>query len=139
MSVTPASLLVVAPAVELAGHHACGLARTISSGGRLSVRYSVISGSKLTPAGTAARDALFVGQRLLGRGDRRAQVGHDDGAAKLGGRVGHDGVQGSPSRTCRCQSSGRVMVRVWVLLQSWAPLSHCLQPRHSPPAKLLYF
>ena len=34
---------------------AASLARAISSGGRLSVRYSVISGSKLTPAGTAAR------------------------------------------------------------------------------------
>jgi hypothetical protein len=41
--------------VELAATTPAALARPISSGGRLSVRYSVISGSKLTPAGTAAR------------------------------------------------------------------------------------
>ncbi|MCY1247915.1 hypothetical protein D3C72_1744750 [compost metagenome] len=57
MSVTPASLLVVAPA----GYSLTpctkplALAATISSGLVLSVRYSVISGSNCMPAGSAAR------------------------------------------------------------------------------------
>ena len=38
--------------------------------------------------------AGLVLQRLLRRGHGRAQVGHDDRAAELGGRVRHDGVQG---------------------------------------------
>ena len=54
-SVTPASELVVAPAgYSLSATTPASLARAISSGGVLSVRYSVIKGSKATPAGTAA-------------------------------------------------------------------------------------
>jgi len=39
--------------------------------------------------GDCGKDALVVLQRLLRRGHRRAQVGHDDGPAKLGCRVRH--------------------------------------------------
>ena len=41
-------------------------------------------------------DALAVGQRLRGRGNGRLEVRHDDGAAKLRGRVRHHGVQRRP-------------------------------------------
>ncbi|MNK97470.1 hypothetical protein D3C87_1178040 [compost metagenome] len=57
MSVTPASLLVVAPAGYsfTAWTKPLALAATISSAGVLSVRYSVISGSNAMPDGSAAR------------------------------------------------------------------------------------
>ena len=38
-------------------------------------------------------DAGLVGQRLLGRGNRGLQVGHDDGTAKLGRSVRHYGLE----------------------------------------------
>ena len=38
-------------------------------------------------------DTVAVGGSLLNGGDRRLEIGHDDGAAKLGGRVGNNGRQ----------------------------------------------
>jgi hypothetical protein len=56
MSVTPASLLVVAPAgYSLSATTPAALARRISVGRVLSVRYSVISGVKQLPGGSASR------------------------------------------------------------------------------------
>lgn len=56
MSVTPESLLVVAPAgYNLKAATPASLAFSTSSGGVLSVRYSVISGWNVLPSGTAAR------------------------------------------------------------------------------------
>ncbi len=112
-SVTPASLLVVAPAgYSLAPTTPAAFARAISSGARLSVRYSDISGSNDTPAGTAARmrsryatacAAVVTGGRRLGMISARANCAAECGTTD---------AMAAPSRTCRCQSSGRVMVRV---------------------------
>ena len=65
----------------------------ISSGGVRSVRYSVISGSKSAPAGSASRMRRAVGQRQRGGGHRRLQVGHDDGARELPRGVRQHGAQ----------------------------------------------
>ena len=46
-------------------------------------------------AGRQCRDdAVAIGGGLLDGGDRRLEVGHDDGAAELGGGVGENGSQG---------------------------------------------
>ena len=42
----------------------------------------------------SALNALAIGHGLRCGGHRRAQVGHDDGTAKLRGHVGHHGLQG---------------------------------------------
>jgi hypothetical protein len=68
--------------VELERHHAGRLARGISSGavvGQVQRHQRREVGCR--PA--ARQDALAVGQRLRGGGDRRLQVGHDDGTAEL--------------------------------------------------------
>ena len=58
MSVTPASLFVVAPAgYSFSATMPASRARRISSGGVRSVRYSVISGSKSAPVGQRLEDA----------------------------------------------------------------------------------
>ena len=49
---------------------------------------------KLHPGWHCGLNARFVGQRLRRGGDRRLEVGHDDGPAELGRRVRHHGVQG---------------------------------------------
>ena len=94
-SVTPWSEFVVAPAGY--SFTPCtkplSRARRISSGGVLSVRYSVISGSNVIPAGSAAKDALAIGLRLRGGRHRRLQVRHDDGAAELARGVRQHGGQ----------------------------------------------
>ncbi len=55
MSVTPASLWVVAPAgYSFSATMPASRAARISAGGVWSVRYSVISGVKQLPAGSAA-------------------------------------------------------------------------------------
>ena len=65
----------------------------LSSADVTSVRYSVISGSK--PCLPAVRqNARAIGGGLHHRGDRRLQVGHDDGARKLAGRMRQDSIEG---------------------------------------------
>ena len=44
--------------------------------------------------GHGRENALAVSQGLLGRRDRRLEVGHDDRPTELGGRMRHDGAQG---------------------------------------------
>ena len=79
--------------VELAGDHTSGLGARDFFGRQVVGEVQRHQRLKAHACGHGGQNALFVGQGLLGRGDRRAQVGHDDRAAKLGGRVGHDGVQ----------------------------------------------
>ena len=93
------------------------LARAISSGGVLSVRYSVISGWK--------RDALPAGGQDALDGSRSAcaavvtggfRFGITIGARELRCAVRHTEASAAPSRRCRCQSSGRVIsMRVGVM------------------------
>jgi len=51
-------------------------------------------GFEVVAAGPSFKNSLLVGQCRIGGGDGRDKVGHDDGAAKLGGNVGHGGGQG---------------------------------------------
>ena len=114
IEVTPASECVVAPAgYSLAPTtKPLAFALRISSGEVLSVRYSVICGSNLMPCGTAAR--------------MRARYAASASVVVIGGfrfgitsaRPNCRAVKGTtaascaPSRTCRCQSSGRRSVSV---------------------------
>ena len=70
-------------------HEAARLrARDLRRRGVLSVRYSVISGVKSVLAGKAATMRSRYAARLRDRGDRRLEVGHDDGARELPRAVG---------------------------------------------------
>ena len=88
------------------------LARRISSGGVLSVKYKVIKGSNCIPAGSAPE---YVGDMgcLLCRRHRRFEIRHHDRPRKLCGGV-QTVFKASPSRKCKCQSSGRVIVNSWI-------------------------
>ena len=80
--------------IELGGYDACGLGTGDLVGGQAVGEvqgHQRVEGDAL---GHGGQDALAVGQGLGGAGHGRAQVGHDDGAAKLGGGVRHHGVQG---------------------------------------------
>ena len=75
--------------VQLDGHHTC-ICGALDFVGRQVVgeikrhqRLKHHAGRHSSP------DALRIGQGLHGRGDWRLQVGHDDGAAELGGGVRH--------------------------------------------------
>jgi hypothetical protein len=114
MSVTPASECVVAPA----GYSLTpcttpeAFARSISCGGVESVRYSVISGWKVLPAGRAARirwryacasAVVVIGGFRLGITMARPNCAAVNAATE---------ARAGPSRRCTCQSSGRRRVSV---------------------------
>src|ERR1035437_3355857 len=86
------------------------LARRISSAGMLSVRYKVISGSKRAPAGRAARIrsryALACAVVVTGGLRFGITIARPNWRAVCGSTL----ASAAPSRRCRCQSSGRVMV-----------------------------
>ena len=86
MSVTPASVLVVAPA----GYSLTACTMPASRARRDLVRRRVVGQvqrhqrlERACPAGSAARMRSAVVQRQRGGGHRRLQVGHDDGAREL--------------------------------------------------------
>ena len=110
MSVTPASLLVVAPAgYSFTATTPSARARPISSGGSVSVRYSVINGEKSLPFGRAARMrlryALAISVLVIGG----LRFGITTARANWRALAGSTAAIAAPSRRCRCQSSGRVM------------------------------
>ena len=79
--------------VKLGGDHACVFGAGDFVGGQVVgevERHQRLEAHTLRHSG---QDALFVLKRLRRRGDGGLEVGHDDGAAKFGGGVGHHGVE----------------------------------------------
>src|SRR5215831_12644599 len=114
MAVTPESELVVAPAgYSLAPTmKALSRARRISSGGIASVKYNVIKGSNLAPLGTAAtmRSRYAAAAATVVTGGLR--FGMMIARANCFAVKGSTELSAAPSRTCKCQSSGRRNVSV---------------------------
>ena len=80
--------------VELDGDHA-SISRTFDLiGGQVVGEVERHQRLKLQAGRHRCLDPLLVGERRRCRCDGRAQVGHDDGAAKLGGSVRHHRAQG---------------------------------------------
>ena len=80
--------------VQLASHHASGLGAGNLGRGQVVGQVQRHEWLKSHARWHGGQDALLVGQSLLGRGHGRLEVGHDDGAAELGGGVGHHHIQG---------------------------------------------
>lgn len=98
--------------VELAGDDAGGLGAHDFLGRQVVgevQRHQRLEGQAF---GHGRKDALLVLQRLGGRGHRRLEVGMMTARANCAAVCGTTLRMASPSRTCRCQSSGRVIVRV---------------------------
>ena len=80
--------------VELAGHHACGLGAHDFLRGEVVGQVQRHQRLELAACWHGRQDALAVGGRHLGRGDRWLEVGHDDGTAHLACAVGHHAAHG---------------------------------------------
>lgn len=107
-SVTPASEFVVAPAgYSLAATTPAARAAEISSGEVLSVRYSVMSGVKSLPGGSAAkmRSRYASASAVVRTGGLR--FGMMIARAIVRGMCARSDAMFAPSRRWRCQSSGR--------------------------------
>src|SRR5688572_2743815 len=96
-------------------------AARISCGDTVSVRYSVISGSKREPAGSAARMRSRYAAAMATVVTGGFRFGMMIARANCRAVKGRTLASWAPSRTCRCQSSGRRIRNLVMLLSREKP------------------